>query len=183
MSQKTIVVASGYFSPLHSGHIEYLQRSKALGDILIVIVNNDNQEILKKGKTFMKAAERVRVVRALECVDVAIESMDEDRTVCKTLASLHPHIFTNGGDQFNDTIPEKVTCDQYGITLVDGLGDKIQSSSTLIENAKKIPDYKNTPILSDKSNNSKDSDKPKNNRRKKRRKKKRRKKKKVENKE
>ena len=143
MSEKTIVVASGYFSPLHSGHIEYLQKSKALGDILIVIVNNDQQEILKKGKTFMEAAERVRVVRALECVDVAIESMDTDRTVCKTLGSLHPHIFTNGGDQFNDNIPEAETCIKYGIELVDGLGKKIQSSSTLIKNAKKIPDYKN----------------------------------------
>ena len=144
MSHKIIVVASGYFSPLHSGHIEYLQKSKALGDILIVIVNNDTQEILKKGTTFMTAAERVRVVRALECVDIAIESMDDDRTVCKTLASLHPHIFTNGGDQFNNTIPEKVTCDKYNIKLVDGLGMKIQSSSTLIENAKKIPDYKHS---------------------------------------
>lgn len=146
MSRKTIVVASGYFSPLHSGHIEYLQKSKALGDILIVIVNNDNQEMLKKGKSFMTAAERVRVVRALECVDVAIESMDTDKTVCKTLAALHPDIFTNGGDQFNDTIPEKSTCEEYGIKLVDGLGDKIQSSSTLIKNAKEIPDYKNMNV-------------------------------------
>lgn len=142
MSVKKIVVASGYFSPLHFGHVEYLQRSKELGDILIVIVNNDRQEILKKGKVFMPAAERVKVVRALECVDVAIESMDDDRTVCKTLALLHPHIFTNGGDQFNDTIPERSTCIKHGIELIDGLGEKIQSSSTLIENAKQIPDYK-----------------------------------------
>ncbi len=142
MAQKTIVVASGYFSPIHGGHVEYLQKSKALGDILIVIVNNDEQEKNKKGKTFMRASERVKVVRALECVDIAIESMDTDRSVCKTLASLHPHIFTNGGDQFNDNIPEADTCNQYGITLVDGLGQKIQSSSVLIENAKNIPDYK-----------------------------------------
>ena len=144
MSQKIIVVASGYYSPLHSGHIEYLQQSKALGDILIVIVNNDEQEILKKGKAFMKAAERVKVVRALECVDIAIESMDTDRTVCKTLAALHPHIFTNGGDQFNDNIPEAEICRKNGIKLVDGLGKKIQSSSSLIKNAQSIPDYKNT---------------------------------------
>lgn len=142
MSGKTIVVASGYFSPVHSGHIEYLQKSKELGDILIVIVNNDKQEMLKKGSCFMKASERVRVVRALECVDIAIESVDEDRTVCKTLAALHPHIFTNGGDQFNDNIPEAETCKQHGIKLVDKLGEKIQSSSTLIENAKQIPNYK-----------------------------------------
>ena len=143
MSQKIIVVASGYYSPLHFGHVEYLQKSKALGDILIVIVNNDEQEILKKGKAFMKAAERVKVVRALECVDIAIESIDTDRTVCKTLAALHPHIFTNGGDQFNDNIPEAEICRQNDIKLVDGLGKKIQSSSTLIKNARSIPDYKN----------------------------------------
>ncbi len=123
--------------------MEYLQKSKTLGDILIVIVNNDDQELLKKGKSFMSAAERVKVVRALECVDIAIESIDTDRTVCKTLASLHPHIFTNGGDQFNNAIPEAKLCEKLGIRLVDGLGDKIQSSSTLIKNAKAIPDYKN----------------------------------------
>ena len=92
----------------------------------------------------MTASERVKVVRALECVDIAIESMDTDRSVCKTLAALHPHIFTNGGDQFNDNIPEAEICRKNGIKLVDGLGKKIQSSSSLIKNAQSIPDYKNT---------------------------------------
>lgn len=55
----------------------------------------------------MPAAERVKVVRELECVDVAIESIDQDRTVCKTLAMLHPNVFTNGGDQNNKGLPEK----------------------------------------------------------------------------
>jgi cytidyltransferase-like protein len=143
MTERRIVVASGYFSPLHAGHVEYLQKSKALGDLLIVIVNNDRQEILKKGKSFMKASERIKVIRELRCVDVAIESIDEDRSVCKTLAALHPHVFTNGGDQFNQNIPEAGICKELGIELIDGLGEKIQSSSTLIENAKQIPDYKN----------------------------------------
>jgi nicotinamidase/pyrazinamidase len=132
---KKIVVASGYFDPMHAGHIEYLQQSKDLGDTLIVIVNNDRQATLKKGKSFMPCAERVKMVRALECVDAAIESIDEDRTVCRTLGILHPHIFTNGGDQFNDNIPEAKVCRELGIDLVDSLGNKIQSSSWLVRQA------------------------------------------------
>ena len=102
-----IIVASGYFDPLHIGHIEYFKKSKELGNKLIVIVNNDNQAILKKGKPFMKCNERVKIIRELECVDMAIEAIDSDRTVCKTLKILHPDVFTNGGDQNNDIIPEK----------------------------------------------------------------------------
>ena len=101
---KDIVVASGYFDPLHIGHIEYLKESKKLGGKLIVIVNNDNQAKLKKGKSFMPCSERVKIVRELECVDIAIESIDKDRTVCETLKILHPDIFTNGGDQNNKNI-------------------------------------------------------------------------------
>ena len=112
--------------------IEYLNKSASLGNKLIVIVNNDKQAKLKKGKAFMPCSERVKVVRELTNVDIAIESCDEDRTVCKTLALLHPHIFTNGGDQTNDTIPEREICEKMGIQMIDGLGAKIQSSSLLI---------------------------------------------------
>lgn len=139
---KKIVVASGYFDPLHAGHIEYLQRSKDLGDILVVIVNNDTQAKLKKGIPFMAARERIKVIRALECVDLAIESIDDDRTVCNTLGALHPDIFTNGGDQNNECIPEAKVCLDMGIQMMDGLGSKIQSSSKLIEKAKHILNYK-----------------------------------------
>lgn len=131
-----IVVASGYFDPIHVGHLEYLERSKILGDKLVVIVNNDNQAKLKKGKPFMPCKERVKIVNSLKCVDYAIESIDTDRTVCKTLEFLKPNIFTNGGDQFNDSIPEQIICDKLNIDLVDSLGDKIQSSSNLIHNSK-----------------------------------------------
>lgn len=134
---ETIVCASGYFNPLHYGHIEYLQKSKDLGCKLIVIVNNDKQSILKKGTTFMSDVERLKIVRSLECVDAAILSVDEDRTVCKTLQLIHPDIFTSGGDQSNDSIPEKEICERVGIQLVDGLGEKVQSSSWLLEKAKK----------------------------------------------
>jgi cytidyltransferase-like protein len=129
---ETIVCASGYFNPLHYGHIEYLQKSKDLGTKLIVIVNNDKQSLLKKGTSFMSEGERLKIVRSIECVDAAILSVDDDSTVCKTLKLIHPHIFTNGGDQTNDKIPEKPVCYAIGTKLADGLGGKIQSSSWLL---------------------------------------------------
>ena len=132
---RQVVVASGYFDPIHCGHIEYLEQAKALGKKLIVIVNNDLQTALKKGKAFMSASERLKIVRALHCVDMAILSVDSDRTVCRTLAAVLPDVFANGGDQFNQSIPEAATCAEYGIELIDGLGSKIQSSSWLLRAA------------------------------------------------
>ena len=127
-----IVCVSGYFNPIHTGPIEYFEKSKQLGDKLVVIVNNDKQAILKKGSSFMSENERLKIIRSLKIVDFAVLSIDEDRTVCKTLVSIRPHVFTNGGDQTNDIIPEKEICDKLNIQLVDGLGDKIQSSSWLL---------------------------------------------------
>jgi len=131
-----VVCVSGYFSPIHCGHLEYLEKAKTLGDKLYVIVNNDEQAILKSGKSFMPAAERVKILRAIHCVDAAIIATDKDRTVCETLRLIHPDLFANGGDQNNEIIPERAVCDELGIELVDGLGDKIQSSSWLIAKAK-----------------------------------------------
>ena len=132
--QKRIVVASGYFEPtLHPGHIEYLYKSKALGDILVVIVNNDLQTKLKKGVCTVPVADRIRIIRSIECVDLAVESIDKDRTVCKTLAMLHPHIFANGGDAKNDGVPESVVCEELNIKMVDGLGEKINSSRWIMK--------------------------------------------------
>lgn len=127
---KKVVVASGYFDPVHYGHLEYLQRSKKLGDTLIVIVNNDNQAALTKGRSFIPARERVKLIRAFACVDAAMEAVDQDRSVCKTLALLHPDIFANGGDQFNDMIPEADLCEELGITMMDCLGAKVMGASS-----------------------------------------------------
>jgi len=130
-----IVCVSGYFDPIHVGHLEYFKNSKKLGDKLLVIVNNDEQATLKKGKPFMPVDERIILINELECVDIVVKSIDTDRTVCQTLATIEPKptYFCNGGDQFNDIIPEAEICDQRGIILVDGLGEKIQSSSWLIK--------------------------------------------------
>ena len=132
MSKDIIVCVSGYFNPLHVGHLEYFERSKQLGTKLVVIVNNDKQAILKKGSSFMPEQERLYIIRSLSVVDFAVLSIDEDRTVCKTLESIRPDIFTNAGDQTNENVPEKTVCEKLGIKMIDGLGDKIQSSSWLL---------------------------------------------------
>ena len=130
-----IVCVSGYFDPLHIGHIEYFKMSKKIGDKLMVIVNNDEQAILKKGKPFMCDDERIKIIKELRCVDIVVKSIDIDRTVCETLRTLEPKpdFFCNGGDQNNNTIPETEICLKRGIELRDGFGEKIQSSSWLIK--------------------------------------------------
>jgi len=139
MKKKAIIV-SGYFNPIHKGHLEYFQNAKKLADVLFVIVNNDHQRALKQSKEFQLEEERMLIVSSLKPVDKAILSIDKDRTVCETIASIakdygqeYDLAFANGGDQNNNTIPERPICEKMGITLLDGLGDKIQSSSWLLK--------------------------------------------------
>ena len=132
MSKKTISVAvSGYFDPIHVGHLDYLEHAKKLGDKLVVIVNNNHQCVLKKGKPFMDELDRMRIVKSLHMVDEVFLSVDSDRSVCKSLEEIKPDIFANGGDRANSEIPESTICSKYNIQIVDGLGDKIRSSSSL----------------------------------------------------
>jgi len=136
MREEKIVVASGYFDPIHVGHVEYLKQAKKLGDKLVVVVNNSKQTYMKKGFEFMPANERMEIVKALECVDEVIESVDEDASVCKSLALVKPHIFAKGGDRFVHEIPETLVCREQGIEIIDGLGAKVQSSSELVAKQK-----------------------------------------------
>ena len=85
-SGPVIVIVSGYFSPLHCGHLDYLEEAATAGDRLVVIVNNNEQQILKKGKLIMDQEDRLRIVKALSVVDEAIISIDNDRSVGRTLA-------------------------------------------------------------------------------------------------
>ena len=139
MKKKAIIV-SGYFNPIHKGHLEYFQNAKKLADFLFVIVNSDHQRALKQSKEFQLEDERMLIVSSLKPVDKAILSIDKDRTVCQTIASIakdygqeYDLAFANGGDQNNTTIPERPICEKMGITLLDGLGDQIQSSSWLLK--------------------------------------------------
>jgi cytidyltransferase-like protein len=139
MKKKAIIV-SGYFNPIHKGHLEYFHNAKKLADFLFVIVNSDHQRALKQSKEFQLEDERMLIVSSLKPVDKAVLSIDKDRTVCQTIASIakdygqeYDLAFANGGDQNNTTIPERPICEKMGIALLDGLGDKIQSSSWLLK--------------------------------------------------
>lgn len=135
MNEKT-VVASGYFDPLHVGHVEYLRLAKQQGDKLIVIVNNDKQTVAKKGYEFMPFRERCEIIKALEFVDDVFPSIDDDASVCKSIEAIRPHIFAKGGDRFSYEIPEAAVCKALGIEIRDSLGMKIQSSSELVDKQK-----------------------------------------------
>ena len=131
MKNEVVVAVSGYFDPIHVGHLEYLQLASKLGDKLIVIVNNNHQAKLKKGEFFMHEKDRIQIVAALRCVDEVFLSIDTDSSVCKSLEAVKPNIFANGGDRSLDEVPETAVMKKYDIKLVDGLGDKIRSSSDL----------------------------------------------------
>lgn len=139
MKSKAIIV-SGYFNPLHKGHLELFEKARDYGDQLWVIVNSDLQRKLKGSKTFMDENERLIIVSSIKYVNKALISIDKDKTQLSTLAYLLDEFetdfdlyFANGGDQNNDTIEEVSFCRENGIRLIDGLGDKIQSSSWLLK--------------------------------------------------
>lgn len=132
-----IIITSGYFDPIHVGHIECLKLSKELNGKLIVILNNDFQCVLKKGKPFMPEEERRKIIESIKYVDEVFTSIDKDRSVCESirkLRELYPEdelIFTKGGDRLSSEIPEAKICKELNIKIIDGLGEKIQSSSNL----------------------------------------------------
>ena len=139
MKSKAIIV-SGYFNPLHRGHIDLFHNAKSNGDKLIVIVNNDFQRELKGSKEFMLEDERVLIVSQIKIVDEVFLSIDKDRTVRASIQEVYniynnkfELYFANGGDQNNHVCPELELCQKLGVKLIDGLGDKIQSSSWLLK--------------------------------------------------
>lgn len=134
---ETIVINSGYFDPLHVGHLECMELSKKLGDKLVIILNNDEQCILKKGKAFMPQEEKKKILEALRYVDEVFISIDKDASICESIKAIankyngEKIIFAKGGDRFVYEIPETKLCGELGIRVVDGLGKKIKSSSDL----------------------------------------------------
>ena len=105
-----------------------------------MIVNSDHQRALKGSKEFQHEDERLFIIQHIKEVDYAIISIDQDRTVCKTIELIHQQYqathqlaFANGGDQNNQSILERPICKELGIELIDGLGEKIQSSSWILK--------------------------------------------------
>jgi glycerol-3-phosphate cytidylyltransferase/D-beta-D-heptose 7-phosphate kinase/D-beta-D-heptose 1-phosphate adenosyltransferase len=123
------VIVSGYFNPLHGGHLDMIEAARNLGDYLIVIVNNDAQQILKKGKVILDEMNRMRLISALKAVDEVMLAVDTDPPVIKSLRELaikYPKdtlIFANGGDRDGHrVVPESEVCEQLGIEMVFGVG-------------------------------------------------------------
>ncbi len=139
--RKKAIIVSGYFNPIHKGHIEYFHNAKKKGDKLIIIVNNDYQRNLKGSKQFMDEGERLLIINELKVTDYSYIAVDKDRSVRQTIKKIFNELggdyelyFANGGDQSNEEVPEKEICDKLGVSMIDGLGDKIQSSSWLLKN-------------------------------------------------
>ncbi len=138
---KTVAVSGG-FDPIHIGHVRLINEAKALGERLVVIVNNDNWLIAKKGFVFMPQDERKEVLEALRCVDEVVltnhPENPDDMSVCQELEELKPDIFANGGDRKEGNVPEYDVCNKLGIEMAFnvGFGGKVQSSSDLAKRAK-----------------------------------------------
>ncbi|TSC89630.1 MAG: cytidyltransferase-related enzyme [Parcubacteria group bacterium Gr01-1014_3] len=135
--KKVIVAISGGFDPIHIGHIQLFQRAKKLGDELVVILNNDNWLMKKKGLVFMPQNERKEIIEAIKGVGRVILTKHDpnptDMSVCAELLKLRPHIFANGGDRTQKNIPEGPICEKIGCKMVFNIGGgKIQSSSWLL---------------------------------------------------
>lgn len=125
-----IVCTSGYFNPVHVGHLRLFKEASKLGK-LTVIVDNDEQVKLKGGE-FMNQDERMEILKAIKYVDKVVLSIDKDRTIKETLALVNPDIFVKGGDSTKENVPELEVCEKLGIKVIFGVGgDKIQSSSWL----------------------------------------------------
>jgi D-beta-D-heptose 7-phosphate kinase/D-beta-D-heptose 1-phosphate adenosyltransferase len=147
--KKHIVVAvSGGFDPIHIGHTRLFDEAKKLGDELVVILNNDNWLLKKKGYAFMPENERKEVIEALRSVDRVVltdhKENCEDMSVCAELRKIKPDIFANGGDRTKNNIPEIPVCEEVGCEMLFsvGKGGKIQSSSWLVQKFKELKDKK-----------------------------------------
>ena len=137
-------IISGYFNPMHTGHLDYIEGAKQKCDLLYVIVNSDQQVNIKGSKQFMDEDSRARIVRALSSVQRAMVSIDEDSTVCRSIKAIHDEycndpfvtdiFFMNGGDRNQGTVPEAEVCEELDIKMIYNVGGiKTESSSTLLQ--------------------------------------------------
>jgi glycerol-3-phosphate cytidylyltransferase/D-beta-D-heptose 7-phosphate kinase/D-beta-D-heptose 1-phosphate adenosyltransferase len=144
-SVRRAAIVSGYFNPLHIGHLDMMEAARGLADALVVIVNNDAQQVLKKGKVITSESDRLRIVRALRVADAAMVAVDDDASVAASIAAVHAAypdldlVFCNGGDRSPDGDPvptgEATVCERLGIAMVWGVGgeSKADSSSRINE--------------------------------------------------
>lgn len=133
---KRIVMTSGFFDPIHPGHISCFQESRKYGDCVVVVVNGDQSATLKKGRSFQPLSTRCSIVSAVSGVDFVIPfEIENDPTVCVALEQIKPNFFTKGGDRTGiENIPEWPICQKLGIEVVTSVGlDKLWSSSDFLK--------------------------------------------------
>lgn len=142
MSRFKIGVISGYFNPIHAGHIDYINSAKEQCDKLWVIVNNDQQAVNKVGRSFIPQEDRVKIVNSIKGVDRVFLSFDEDETVCQTLnyvllevildGSLYGETaFINSGDRQTGNSKEIEECNKVGVSTVYIPLPKVDSSTRI----------------------------------------------------
>jgi glycerol-3-phosphate cytidylyltransferase/D-beta-D-heptose 7-phosphate kinase/D-beta-D-heptose 1-phosphate adenosyltransferase len=139
-SVRRAAIVSGYFNPLHVGHLDMMEGARSLADALVVIVNNDAQQVLKKGKVISPESDRLRIVRALRVSDAAMVAVDDDASVAASLEVIHLSypgvelVFCNGGDRSpgGDAVPtaEVAVCERLGIEMVWGVGGQTKADSS-----------------------------------------------------
>ena len=139
-----VVVISGYFNPIHTGHLDYINAASDMGDKLVVIVNNDKQVSIKGSTPFMEEVQRMRIVNSIKGVNKTVLSIDTDGAVTETLKLIYDEysvdyffdsmVFANGGDRTKGNSPEEEYCNWRGIrTAYNVGGKKTQSSSELLK--------------------------------------------------
>lgn len=138
-----IVAVSGGFDPIHVGHLSLFEEAKKLGDRLVVILNGDGWVMRKKGRYFMSAEDRKRIIESLKPVDEVVIWDDGRDDVSLALKMLRPHIFANGGDRKQDNTPEVEICSRLGIDMAFNVGGgKMRSSSELLQKYHDVPSGK-----------------------------------------
>ena len=140
---KNIIICSGYFIILHIGHVKMFQEAKNFRDennVVLAIINNDQQQTLKKGSVAVPELERTEIIKSIRFVDRVVLSEDTDLTVCKTLKKIveyysfingdYRFYFVNGGDRTSGNIPEEKICKELGVETVYGVGGDEKANST-----------------------------------------------------
>jgi len=139
VARQTLVFTNGHFDLLHVGHLDYLEKARALGDALFLGLNGDasTRRLKGTGRPLIPVLERARLLAALSPVTAVI--VFEDDTADALISALQPDIYAKGGDYAHKTLPERSTVEAYGgrVALIDYLPD--HSTSDLIARVKALP--------------------------------------------